>query len=295
MTGSKKNLRFLPVNKRVEMIDRSDDKISIRWQCELLEINRSTLYYRPVPVSEYDLRLMNRVDEIFTMYPFYGSRKICENLKFEDWNVGRDKVRSIMSELGLEAIYPRRNLSKRNQMHRIYPYLLKDVEVTRPNQVWSTDITYIRLSRGFVYLVAIIDWYSRYVLSWKLSNTLDSDFCVEALKEALKIGKPEIFNTDQGSQFTSEAFTGVLVDQGVQISMDGKGRALDNIFVERLWRTIKYENIYLNSYGSIPEVQSGLEGYFDFYDNVRLHQSLKYRTPAEIYTGEVRRALPLCA
>ena len=277
------------------MIDRSNDKMSMRWQCELLEINRSTLYYQPVPVSEYDLRLMNRVDEIFTMYPFYGSRRICENLNFEDWDVGRYKIRSIMRALGLEAIYPRRNLSVRNQLHRIYPYLLRNVEIVRPNQVWSADITYIRLSHGFVYLVAVIDWHSRCVLSWKLSNTLDSDFCVDALKEALGHGKPEIFNTDQGSQFTSDAFTGLLIKQGIEISMDGKGRALDNIFVERLWRTVKYENIYLNSYGSIPEVKSGLEAYFDFYNNERLHQSLKYRTPAEVYNGYDRKALPLCA
>lgn len=277
------------------MIDRSNDKISIRWQCGLLEINRSTLYYQPVPVSEYDLRLMNRVDEIFTMYPFYGSRRICEKLNFENWDIGRYKVRSIMRGLGLEAIYPHRNLSVRNQLHRIYPYLLRGVEIVRPNQVWSADITYVRLSHGFVYLIAVIDWYSRCVLSWKLSNTLDSDFCVDALKEALGHGKPEIFNTDQGSQFTSEAFTGLLIGQGIHISMDSKGRALDNIFVERLWRTVKYENIYLNGYGTIPEVKSGLKSYFDFYNNERLHQSLRYRTPAEVYNGYVGKTLPLCA
>jgi len=199
-----------------------------------------------------------------------------------------------MLGLGLEAIYPRCNLSKRNQAHTVYPYLLRDVDIIRPNQVWSSDITYIRLSHGFVYLTAIIDWYSRYVLSWKLSNTLDSDFCVEALEEALKYGKPEIFNTDQGSQFTSLAFTGLLHKSGIKISMDGKGRALDNVFVERLWRSVKYENVYLNGYTSIPETAEGLKTYFEFYNNERLHQGLKYRTPAEVYTG-ISRQLTWCA
>lgn len=277
------------------MIDRDESKISMRGQCDLLGLCRSTMYYQPVSVSEFDLSLMNRTDEIFTMYPFFGSRRICAFLNFEGWEVGRDKVRSIMIDLGLEAIYPRRNLSVRNQMHRIYPYLLRGVEVQRPNQVWSADITYIRLSHGFVYLTAVIDWYSRYVLSWRLSNTLDSDFCVEVLNEALGYGKPEVFNTDQGCQFTSEAFTGLLHNNGIQISMDGKGRALDNVFVERLWRTVKYENVYLNSYYSIPEARLGLAGYFEFYNNERLHQSLKYLTPASVYAGGEERKLALCA
>lgn len=277
------------------MIDRDESKISIRGQCELLGLCRSTVYYQPMPVSEADLRLMNRTDEIFTKYPFFGSRRICAFLNLEGWEVGRDKVRSVMSELGLEAIYPRRNLSVRNQLHRVYPYLLKGVEIVRPNQVWSADITYIRLSQGFVYLVAIVDWHSRYVLSWRLSNTLDSDFCVEALEEALRYGRPGIFNTDQGSQFTSEVFTGLLLGSGIQISMDGKGRALDNVFVERLWRTVKYENVYLNGYGSIPEAKDGMEAYFDFYNNERLHQSLRYRTPAETYMDNNGKELALCA
>jgi len=276
------------------MVSR-DDTISIRKQSEWLGLNRSTLYYRPVPMSVYDLCLMNRIDELFTKYPFFGSRRIMEYLNLEGYDVGRDKVRSMMRNLGLEAVYPKRkrNTSIPNQEHRIYPYLLRDVDIVRPNQVWSADITYIRLNQGFVYLVAIVDWYSRYVLSWRLSNTLDSDFCVEALKDALQYGTPEIFNTDQGSQFTSAAFTSLLLERGIQISMDGKGRALDNIFVERLWRSVKYENIYLNSYGTIPETQCGLNAYFDFYNNARLHQGLKYRTPAEIYTG-VSRKLALC-
>lgn len=267
------------------MIDRDDNKISIRGQSELLSLNRSTLYYQSIPVSECDLRLMNRTDELFTKYPFFGSRRLMEYLNLEGYGVGRDKVRSVMRELGLETIYPKKSTSMRNQAHRIYPYLLRGVDIVRPDQIWSADITYIRLSHGFVYLVAIIDWYSRYVLSWRLSNTLDSDFCVEALKDALEYGTPEIFNTDQGSQFTSEAFTGLLIRAGIQISMDGKGRAMDNVFVERLWRTVKYENVYLNSYSTIPEAEFGLGGYFEFYNNDRLHQALNYRTPAEIYIG----------
>jgi len=278
----------------MEMIDREEDKISMRGQCELLGLNRSTLYYEPAPISGSDLHLMNRIDELFTKYPFFGSRRIEAYLKREGYEVGRDKVRSLMWKMGLEAIYPRRNISKRNQAHRIYPYLLKGVEIVRLNQVWSADITYIRLRQGFVYLVAIIDWYSRYVLSWRLSNTLDTDFCVEALNEALQHGKPDIFNTDQGSQFTSEAFTELLLKGCIKISMDGKGRALDNIFVERLWRTVKYEDVYLNSYSSIPEVELGLGKYFEFYNDERLHQTLKYRTPAEVYMGN-NKQLAMCA
>lgn len=277
------------------MANKGREKISKRRQCELLELNRSTAYYEPEPISEADLRLMHRTDEMFTECPFFGSRRLMEHLNVEGFDVGRDKVRSIMGMLGLEAIYPKKNTSIRNQMHRVYPYLLKGMEITRPNQVWSADITYIRLSHGFVYLVAVIDWYSRYVLSWKLSNTLDSDFCVEALREALRQGKPDIFNTDQGCQFTSEAFTGPLLKNDIQISMDGKGRALDNVFVERLWRSVKYENIYLNGYSSIPEVGDGLAAYFNFYNHKRLHQSLRYRTPASVYTGIDRVSLPACA
>lgn len=295
MTGSKKNLQCLPVREKIKMISGGRERISKRRRCELLDLNRSTVYYEPVSVSELELRLMHRTDELFTECPFFGSRRLMEHLNVEGFDVGRDKVRSVMIMLGLKAVYPKKNTSIRNQLHRIYPYLLKDVEVTRTNQVWSADITYIRLRHGFVYLVAIMDWYSRYVLSWGLSNTLDSDFCVEALKEAFKHGKPDIFNTDQGCQFTSEAFTGLLLKNDIQISMDGKGRAMDNIFVERLWRSVKYENIYLNGYSSIPEVGNGLEAYFDFYNYRRLHQSLKYRTPASIYMGIEGTVLTACA
>lgn len=278
------------------MISEGNDKISIRRQCELLDLNRSALYYRPVPVSADEQRLMNRIDELYTEHPFLGSRKIRTFLNLEGFDVGRDYVRTLMRKLGLYAIYPKRNLSKRNTEHKIYPYLLANVDIAAVNHVWSTDITYIRLASGFVYLTAIIDWYSRYVLAWALSNTLEADFCVTALKEAIaKHGAPDIFNTDQGTQFTSVDFTGELLKNGIQISMDGKGRALDNIFVERLWRSVKYEDIYIHDYRTIPEVRAGLKSYFDFYNTKRPHQSLDYKTPEHTYWEERKGEFALCA
>lgn len=273
----------MPVEEKKVLIDANHTTLSIRRQCELLCLNRSTLYYEPVRVDERTLRLMNRIDEIFTAFPFYGSRRILVTLQEEGWDVGRDKVRSLMRKMGLEAIYPKTNLSKRNQEHKIYPYLLRGLEITGPGHVWSTDITYIRLLKGFVYLVAVIDWYSRYVLSWRISNSLDADFCIEALEEALTKGRPLIFNTDQGSQFTSNEFTGILLDNGIKISMDGKGRALDNVFVERLWRSVKYEKIYLNDYQTVREVKEGMKDYFLFYNTKRPHQSLDYKTPYQVH------------
>lgn len=229
---------------------------------------------------------MNRIDEIFTEYPFLGSRKIKEELIKEGWSVGRDIVSSLMGEMGLIPVYPKPKLSKKHPQHKIYPYLLRGVVITRPNQVWSTDITYIRACRGFFYLVAIIDWFSRYVLSWRLSNSLEIAFCIEALEEALDKGLPEIFNTDQGSQFTSDDFTGILLEKKIDISMDGRGRALDNIFVERLWRSVKYEEVYLRDYQSGQETKEGLTRYFTYYNQKRLHQSLAYKTPYEVhYSG----------
>lgn len=259
--------------------------MSIREQCRLLKINRSGLYYEPVELDEETLRIMNLIDEQFTQTPFYGVRRMTQFLKKSGYKIGKDRVRSIMREMGLIAVYPKKGTSVRNIMHRIYPYLLKDIEIIRPNHVWCTDITYIRLARGFVYLVAIMDWHSRYVLSWRLSNSLDADFCVEALGEALKYAKPDIFNSDQGCQFTSEGFTSLLLKNGIKISMDSKGRAYDNIFVERLWRTVKYEDIYLKGYETVAEIKTGLKQYFDFYNNERMHQSLGYKTPFEIYSG----------
>jgi putative transposase len=258
-------------------------EISVRRQCDLLGVNRSGLYYQPVGESEENLMLMRLIDEQYTRRPFYGSRKMTAWLRQEDYIVGRKRVRRLMEVMGLEAIYPKPSLSQPGQGHKIYPYLLRDVEVTRINQVWSTDITYIRMAHGFVYLVAVIDWFSRFVLSWALSLTMELAFCLEALKRAFRWGRPEIFNSDQGSQFTSEKFTGELASRGIAISMDGRGRCLDNIFIERLWRSLKYEEVYLRDYALVPEARAGIGNWFRFYNRERPHQSLDYRTPAGLY------------
>jgi putative transposase len=235
-------------------------------------------------VSETDLLLLKLLDEEYTRHPFYGSRRMKRYLKDCGHVVNRKKVQRLLQTLGLSGMAPGPHTSKPHPQHKIYPYLLRGVEISRPNQVWSSDITYIRLPRGFVYLVAIIDWYSRKVLAWRLSNTMDAGFCVDCLEEAIqRYGLPEIFNSDQGSQFTSEAFTGVLIQNGITISMDGRGRALDNIFVERLWRTVKYEDVYLNKYDSVQDLLMGLTQYFLFYNQERYHQSLDYKTPHEVY------------
>jgi putative transposase len=228
---------------------------------------------------------MKLMDEQFTRTPFYGARRLCVALKEQGYIVNRKKMRRLMQEMGLEAIYPKPNLSLSNKQHRKYPYLLRGMSIERAGQVWSEDITYIRLENGFVYLTAIIDWFSRYVLSWKLSNLLDTDFCIVALKEALVGGNPEIFNTDQGVQFTSSDFTEILEERGIAISMDGKGRALDNIFVERLWRSVKYEEVYLKDYRTMQDAEEGLRNYFDYYNCDRPHQSLGYRCPHEVHFG----------
>jgi len=254
---------------------------SLRHQCGLLSLNRSSLYYQPVEADRQTLTLMNLVDEEYTRHPFYGSRKITHFLREVGYGVNRKRVKRLMNLMGLEAICPGPNTSKRRQEHKVYPYLLRDLEITRPNQVWATDITYIRLLGGFLYLVAILDWYSRYVLAWRLSNSLDSSFCVEALEGALQFGRPDIFNSDQGVQFTSEEFTERLLDQGIRISMDSRGRALDNVFTERLWRSVKYEEVYLKDYRSVPETEEGIDRYFRFYNCERFHQALDYRRPWE--------------
>jgi putative transposase len=252
----------------------------------LLGLNRSTLYYEPVGIRPLEQEMMDLLDAQYTETPFYGVNKMTEFLRRQGYAVGRDHVRTLLRKMGLEAVYAKPNLSKPHPEHVVYPYLLKDIDIVRANQVWSTDITYIRLTQGFAYLTAIIDWYSRYVLSWRLSNTLDSSFCVEALEEALfRYGSPEIFNSDQGSQFTSKDFIGILTRNGISISMDGRGRAFDNIFVERLWRTVKYENVYISGYINIPEARGGLGKYFEIYNTKRFHQSLAYRTPLEVYKG----------
>jgi putative transposase len=279
----------LGVEEKKKLIDPSHKELSVRRQCVLLDIHRSNIYYEPVMVSEETLRTMNRIDEIFTESPFYGSRKIKEALRREGWGIGRERVQSLMRKMGLSAIYPKPKLSKKDAAHCKYPYLLNNVRIVRPNQVWSTDITYIRLQQGFVYLVAILDWFSRYVLSWRLSNSLDISFCIEALEDALEKGCPDIFNSDQGSQFTSDDFTGILIGKGVAISMDGKGRAFDNIFTERLWRTVKYEEVYIKGYQIPADAQTGLGGYFPFYNDRRYHQALAYKTPHEVHYGAAER------
>ena len=263
--------------------------LAISRQCGLLSVSRGSYYYRSAGISDIDLKLMGKLDELFTENPTRGTRRLSKALKKRfGLLAGRDKVRRLMGIMGIAAIYPKKNLSIANKAHKKYPYLLRGLKITRPNQVWSTDITFIRLERGFVYLTAVIDWYSRYVLSWRISTTLDRRFCIEALNEALeKHGQPEIFNTDQGSQYTSEAFTGILKSNQIKISMDGKGRALDNIFVERLWRTVKQEEVYLKGYRNVSECREGLRTYFDRYNNLREHQSLDYNYPAEIYSGDI--------
>jgi putative transposase len=267
------------------LIEPCHKELSIRRQCELLKLTRSNLYYEPVKVSEETLRIMNRIDEIFTEIPFYGSRKIGEALRREGYIIGRERIQSLMRQMGLRAIYPKVKLSKKHPDHRIYPYLLGNLDISRPNQVWCADITYIRLKQGFLYLVAIMDWFSRYVLSWRLSNSLDVSFCTEALEDALGKGRPDIFNTDQGSQFTSDDFTGILLSNEIAISMDGRGRVFDNIFVERLWRSVKYEEVYIKGYQVYRDAKEGLGAYFPFYNNSRYHQSLDYKTPYEVYNG----------
>jgi len=265
------------------LVERDHPEISIRRQCELLGVNRSGLYYEPVGESEENLLLMRLLDEQYTRAPFYGSRKMTEWLATKGYEVNRKRVSRLMDLMGIEAVYPKRKLSQPGEGHRIYPYLLRGVAVGRVNQVWSADITYIRMAQGFLYLIAVMDWFSRFVLSWSLSLTMEVDFCIEALKRALRRGPPGIFNTDQGSQFTSERFTGNLAEREIAISMDGRGRCMDNIFVERLWRSLKYEEVYLKDYASVEEARAGIAGYFRFYNYERLHQSLGYRTPAAIY------------
>lgn len=247
-------------------------------QCELLALPRSSWYYQPLCESPENLALMRAIDALYLQAPFYGSRKIAKVL-----GVNRKRVQRLMRRMGIEALYAKRRTTRPAKGHKIYPYLLRNVEITRRDQVWSSDITYLPLRHGFLYLVAVMDWYSRFVLSWRLSNTLEGSFCLEALEEALCVSRPEIFNSDQGSQFTAAAFTSRLESAGVSISMDGRGRALDNVFIERLWRSVKYEEVYLTEYADGWEAEERLDRYFRFYCEQRVHQSLQYRTPAEVY------------
>jgi putative transposase len=264
--------------------------LSLRRQCQILGVCRSGLYYEPVEPSTEELALMRRIDALHLKFPFYGSRKIHVALRSEGHAINRKRVQRLMRIMDLEAIAPKPSTSRPGKEHPTYPYLLRNLEISRVNQVWGSDITYIPLARGFVYLVAIMDWYSRRVLSWRLSNTLQTSFCVEALEEALsRFGTPQIFNTDQGAQFTDKTFTRTLLDRGIKISMDGKGRCIDNVFVERLWRSLKYEEVYLYAYDSVHEARAGIRSYFDFYNFERPHAALGYQTPDSFYQGELRK------
>jgi len=280
--AEKKKLPAMVEAKRA-MIERGHPELSVRRQCELIGLNRSSLYYQPMGESAYNLQLMRLLDEQYMRTPFYGWPRMTAWLRREGHAINPKRVRRLMALMGLQAIHPKRRTSIPAPGHKRYPYLLRGLKITHPFQVWSTDITYVPMQHGFMYLAAVIDWFSRYVLAWQLSNTLDGLFCRLALRQALEQGKPDIFNTDQGAQFTADEFTGILEAASIRISMDGRGRALDNVFVERLWRTVKYENIYLLDYASVPDLEAGLQAYFRFYNHERLHQSLDYRTPAEVH------------
>ena len=265
------------------MIEKDHPYVSLRRQCELIGLSRATFYYEPAKESALNLLLMRLIDEQYMKTPFYGRRRMTAHLVRAGYAINPKRVARLMETMGLFALYPKKKTSVSASQHRVYPYLLRGLDIVAPNQVWSADITYIPMAYGFMYLVAILDWYSRYVLSWKLSNTLDSAFCLSALNQALQMARPDIFNTDQGAQFTACAFTSRLEQAMVRISMDGRGRAFDNIFIERLWRSVKYEEVYLNDYARVPALDQGLARYFSFYNDQRPHQSLCYQTPAEVH------------
>jgi putative transposase len=269
------------------MIDRKHT-LPLTHQSRILKLSRSSLYYETVPISDRNLELLRLIDEIHLKHPFMGSRSIRDQLQDMGHKVGRQHVSTLMKKMGIAAMYRKPRLSKPHPDHKVYPYMLRNLDINRANQVWAADITYLPMARGFCYLVAIMDWASRNVLAWRLSNTLDASFCVEALQEALaRYGTPEIFNTDQGSQFTSDAFIGILESHSINISMDGKGRWMDNVFIERLWWSVKYQDVYLKAYSSIAEVRKGLRDYFEFYNSKRRHQSLDRRTPDDVYWSTI--------
>ena len=293
LTGSKKNLPLTSDDKK-KLLEAELPQISLRRQCELLGLNRSNIYYQPREGNAEKAKLLRLIDEIYTRSPYFGARRIAAELNRMNLSfaVDRKRVRRLMEEMGIEALYPKPKLSRADKGHVKYPYLLKGVNIERINQVWGTDITYIPTNKGYVYLVAIMDWYSRYVVSWEVSNSLEADFCVRALKRAFrKCGYPEIFNSDQGSQYTGEEFQQVLQASGqIRVSMDGRGRCMDNIFTERLWRSVKYEEVYVGEYENLCQAREGLEQYLTFYNEARVHQALEYRTPAEIYFAQQKGA-----
>lgn len=283
---------MLSRSERLALLERDGGELPLRTQAELLSLNRSSLYYVPRPPGAQELAVKHAIDGIFTEYPFYGSRRISAALRRQGLIVNRKAVQRHMREMGLEAIHPGPNLSRRNHQHRVFPYLLGRVVIDSPNAVWGTDITYIRLVRGWMYLVAIMDWYSRYIVSWELSDSLDSSFVLVAVQRALREATPGILNSDQGSQYTSPDYVDLVLSAGVQISMDGKGRALDNVFNERFWRSLKYEEVYPKEYRMPREARAGIEGYINFYNNKRPHQSLSYRTPAEVFFAKEGSPVP---
>ena len=280
--AQKKSIDYSVEHKR-GLIEPGHQQVSIRRQCELVGLNRGSYYYQAASESPLNLELMRKIDEQYMKTPFYGWPRMTDYLHKQGYAINHKRVQRLMKLMGLQAIYPQPRPKNERHHHKIYPYLLKEVEIVRPNQVWSSDITYIPLHNGFMYLVAVIDWYSRYILAWELSNTLEGHFCQLALQQALTQGQPEIFNTDQGVQFTATDFTAILEQADIQISMDGRGRALDNIFIERFWRSLKYEDIYIWDYAAVPELLAGLIRYFAFYNLERPHQSLDYCTPAEVH------------
>ncbi len=287
-SGLKKNSDHLTHHEKIALVEKGNSKVSIRLQAEALNISRSSLYYKPAPISKKDIDLMNLIDNIYTKSPFYGARQIKRVLRRDHkFIASRPHVRRLMRQMGLEAIYPKPNLSRKNIQNPTYSYLLRNLTINHPNQVWGTDITYVKLSHGFCYLVAIMDWYSRYVVAWELSNSLDIEFVLSNLQKALEINIPEIENSDQGSHFTSPRYTGLLKEKNVKISMDGRGRCMDNIFTERLWRTVKYENIYIKSYSNVAEARVGISEYIDFYNDERPHSSLNDLTPREVYFNKI--------
>lgn len=283
----------VPREIRRGWIHAAPGALSIVRQCAVVGLARATFYYEPVPERAENLALMRLIDELYLQRPFYGVPRMTDWLQTLGHAVNHKRVARLMRVMGLQAVLPGPHTSRRQPAHRTYPYLLRDLAVARPNQVWCADITYVPLRRGFLYLVAVLDWYSRYVLAWTLSNTLEARFCLEAVEQALETGRPEIFNTDQGAQFTGDAFTGRLAGAGIRISMDGRGRALDNVFVERLWRSVKYEEVYLRDYADGAEAWQGLDRYFVFYNTERRHQSLDRRTPAEVHFGCNEGATPV--
>jgi putative transposase len=273
--------------QKLAFVDRNDLELSVRKQCEILGVNRSTLYYEPKEKNPNNIEIKDAIRLAYVKYPFYGHRRVAKLLKRMGFGINSKKVRRLRKELSLRTIYPKPNLSKPKKEHKKYPYLLNGLDIARPNQVWSTDITYIRIKgKGWIYVVAVIDWFSRYILSFEISVSLDIDFCLAALRDALKMGNPEIFNSDQGSQFTSDEFIGILEKQSIRISMDSKGRALDNIRMERFWRSLKYEEVFLKEYETVKEAVAAISAYVAFYNEERIHQSLNYYTPHEIYFGK---------